>query len=272
LILKNTPLNETYFLNNEYIFYLNLILLTSISLIDDKKDIHPVYRFTAQIVCVISSLTLLDPEISKFLNFFPNKLILFIALFFWIYLINISNFLDGSDGYLTVNSISFFLNLMTLTIFKNDLPFLKYVSFIMIAILISFLYYNKNPAKIFMGDSGSIFIGYLIGFCSLKLIINSYWYIAITLLSYPFLDVSLTILRKIKNNQYPWARLFDYFFLRALVKSNYNHNKILKVTIYYNIFIFLLVITQILFDIKYLFILAILGSLIKIRKFHLMSS
>jgi UDP-GlcNAc:undecaprenyl-phosphate GlcNAc-1-phosphate transferase len=216
----------------------------------------------------MSSLSLLSPDLNNFLNFLPNKLVIFSIIFYWVYLINISNFLDCSDGYLTVNAIGFFLGIISLTLFKGDLLFLQYVSLFMLPILLGFLFYNKNPARIFMGDSGSILIGYLFGLCSLILILNNYWYIAITLLCYPFLDISLTILRKIKNKIYPWERLFDYFFLRALFNSNYNHQKILNITIIYNLIIYFLVLLQIFFDLKYLFILALLGALIKIKKFH----
>lgn len=268
LLVKKILFFESYQLNKEYIFFLNIILLTFLSFIDDIRGIHPIYRIIIQLVCVMSSLSLLSPDLNNFLNFLPNKLVIFSVIFYWVYLINISNFLDGSDGYLTVNAIGFFLGIISLTLFKGDLLFLQYVSLFMLPILLGFLFYNKNPARIFMGDSGSILIGYLFGLCSLILILNNYWYIAITLLCYPFLDISLTILRKIKNKIYPWERLFDYFFLRALFNSNYNHQKILNITIIYNLIIYFLVLLQIFFDLKYLFIFAILGALIKIKKFH----
>ena len=275
LLLKNINsinLHDSYLPNKIYIFYISLIVLTLISFIDDKKNIHPNYRLLIQVITVMFSLPLLSPGLNNFINFLPHKFIIFSVIFYWIYLINISNFLDGSDGYLTINDIGFFLGLLLLATIKNEFIFIKYVSFFLIPILVSFLYFNKYPAKIFMGDSGSIFIGYLFGFCSLQIIINNYWYIAATLLAYPFLDVSLTILRKIRNKKYPWERLFDYFFLRALIASNYNHKKILKITIIYNAFILFLVTLQILYNIKYLFIIAILASLIKIKKFHSMFS
>jgi UDP-N-acetylmuramyl pentapeptide phosphotransferase/UDP-N-acetylglucosamine-1-phosphate transferase len=270
LYLINIP--KDYFLNKEYIFYISIIILTAISFVDDRKSIHPNYRFLIQVTTTMFSIPLLYPNLNNFLNFLPHKFIIFFIIFYWAYLINISNFLDGSDGYLTINAITFFTSVLLLCIIKNELIFLKYISSFIIPILITFLYFNKNPAKIFMGDSGSIFIGYLFGFCSLQIIINNYWHIAVTLLAYPFIDVSLTILRKIKNKKNPWDRLFDYFFLRALVGSNYNHKKILNITIIYNIFILFLVILQILFNIKYLFILALLASIIKIKKFSLMTS
>jgi UDP-N-acetylmuramyl pentapeptide phosphotransferase/UDP-N-acetylglucosamine-1-phosphate transferase len=271
-IIHSINMPKYYFLNKEYIFYICLIILTTISFIDDVNSIHPIYRLLVQTITVMFSIPLLYPSLNIFLNFIPQKLLIFAIIFYWIYLINISNFLDGSDGYLAINAIAFFISILLLTILKDELIFLQYISFFMIPILLTFLYFNKSPAKIFMGDSGSIFIGYLFGLCSLQIIINNYWYVALTILAYPFMDVSLTILRKIKNKKKPWDRLFDYFFLRALISSNYNHKKILNITIIYNVFIIFLVFLQILFNIKYLFVLAFLASIIKIKKFSLMAS
>jgi UDP-N-acetylmuramyl pentapeptide phosphotransferase/UDP-N-acetylglucosamine-1-phosphate transferase len=75
--------------------------------------------------------------------------VVFSVIFYWIYLINISNFLDGADGYLTVNAIGFFLGLLSLTIFKGEFLFLKYVmlhfTYIEDYYIFSFPLYFKLP-------------------------------------------------------------------------------------------------------------------------------
>jgi UDP-N-acetylmuramyl pentapeptide phosphotransferase/UDP-N-acetylglucosamine-1-phosphate transferase len=214
------------------------------------------------------SLSLLSPGLNNFINFLPHKFIIFSVIFYWIYLINISNFLDGSDGYLTINAIGFFLGLLLLATIKNELIFIKYVSFFLIPILVSFFYFNKYPAKIFMGDSGSIFIGYLFGFCSLQIIINNYWYIAATLLAYPFLDVSLTILRKIRNKKYPWERLFDYFFLQGVKNKKISHLKTIMLFNLHNVISLILVILSFKINPIYTVALAFISSTILIMKYN----
>ena len=63
-----------------------------------------------------------------------------------------------------------------------------------------------------MGDSGSIFLGYIIGLYSLYFLSINRIDIMITLICYPFMDCSLTIIRKMLDGKYPWERLFDYNF------------------------------------------------------------
>ena len=100
-------LNNTYFEllpNRFYIFMLSIFLLTLISFYDDIKPLDPRLRLIAQTIIIYFSLTIVN------LQYFnvPLKLMIFLSLVFWIYITNITNFIDGSDGYLTVNSISFF--------------------------------------------------------------------------------------------------------------------------------------------------------------------
>jgi len=103
------------------------------------------------------------------------------AIFFWSFVIvgmsNAVNLTDGLDGLATIPSI---FSLMTLAIFAYILgnaiyshylffPFekgtgeLSIIAFSLIGSLLGFLWYNANPAEIFMGDSGSLSIGAVIG-------------------------------------------------------------------------------------------------------------
>ena len=89
--------------NRFYIFILSIILLSIISFYDDIKSLDPRIRLIAQIVIIYFSLTLIDLYYLKL----PFKLVIFFYLCFWIYITNITNFIDGSDGYLAANGISF---------------------------------------------------------------------------------------------------------------------------------------------------------------------
>ena len=124
------------------------------------------------------------------------KLNLILYFYFYIYLLNIINFTDGSDGFLTLNSIFFFIGVFFLSFFESNYNFLNLISVIILPILLSFLIFNKPKAKLFMGDTGSILLGYLIGFCFIELISNGKWNIAISLLSYTFLDCTITLIKK----------------------------------------------------------------------------
>jgi UDP-GlcNAc:undecaprenyl-phosphate GlcNAc-1-phosphate transferase len=127
--------------------------------------------------------------------------------------------------------------------------------------------FNKPPASLFMGDAGSIFIGFLIGYISIQLIIINRADIVISLLSYTYVDCTITIIKKTLKRQAPWARLFDYYFLIP-IKNKQTHKTVFNANILYNSAIFCVVTFQILFDIKLLCVLSLFLSLILVYYFR----
>ncbi|MDB2709176.1 hypothetical protein N9Y25_03490 [Candidatus Pelagibacter bacterium] len=258
------------FPNRHYLFFISVSLLGILSFVDDIKNIHPAYRFLAQIIMVFFSMPLLSHDIFYLI---PEKLLYLVILLFWVYIINIFNFLDGSNGYLTINSLFIFFGYLATKYMDatqiydfNYLIILFFVQFLLI-----YLYFNFPKPKIFCGDSGSIITGYIIGYITLNLIFNGYWYVAISLISYPFFEVTITIIKKMKNGKYPWERLFDYFFLKALNATNKNHNKIFSISLIYNIANFSIILIMLFYENKYFFIFSIILSMLKIYLFNLIT-
>jgi hypothetical protein len=109
-----------------------------------------------------------------------------------------------------------------------------------------------------MGDSGSIPLGYLMGYMIINLFIEKEYFLCFAGFVYPLLDVGITIVRKIKNKIYPWARLFDYYFLLPVIKGGLSPVFVLKRII------FLFFITSIsnffiiTFKINYIFFIPII--------------
>ena len=265
LIFYNFNVNYIEFLPNRfYIFILSIILLSFISFYDDLKPLDPRIRLIAQTIIIYFSLTLIDLEYFDL----PLKLMIFISLFFWIYITNITNFIDGSDGYLSVNAISFFLGIIIINQFYPEEFFSNYLAIVFFPVLLSFIYFNKPKAKIYMGDTGSILIGYIMGFCLLEFILSDYWYLAISLYFYPFLDCTLTLIKKIISGRSVFKRDFDYFFLKPIKKKQINNYKVLSISLIYNILNLLTILAIIYFQIPLLVIISIILSFMKIRIFQ----
>ena len=142
------------------------------------------------------------------------------------------------------------------------------MSLVILFICIAFLLFNKSPAKLFMGDSGSIFLGYLIGLLSLYFLCIGRVDIMISLICYPFMDCSLTIVSKVFKGKYPWERLFDYYFLKPVKIYSKSHNYVLKYFSIYTVVLSLNLILQITFNYKYLCILSIFYTLLLINFFN----
>ena len=258
-LLEFNSLIELEYPNRFYLFNIFIVLLSLMSFWDDIKSIHPNIRFFFQIAFVSLSLPLINTDILN--NYIPFKLIILITIIYWVYQINCINFIDGLDGFLTTYSIFFFLNSLFYFFQFDNLNFFYPLCMFVLLINIIFMFFNKPPAKIFMGDSGSIFLGYIMGFVSLYFISISRIDISISLVCYPIIDCSLTIINKVLKGKYPWERLFDYNFLKPVKKYNQSHSYVLKYFIIFNILISKNLFLQIVFDFKYGFVLSIIYTL-----------
>lgn len=201
---------EISYLNRFWYFILMLITISLVSFKDDIKPIDPLLRLIIQLICVYVSVSSLNLNIVPF----PLKVKIFVAIIVWTYFINITNFIDGSDGLCAINVITFFIGILIINYSLNLDLFSATISKILIPLLISFLFFNFPPAKIYMGDAGSVFLGFLVGYSFLELSINGYLFHALVLYAYPLTDCSITLVKKVSKGYLPWARLGDYFFLK----------------------------------------------------------
>lgn len=143
-------------LNNKNIIFLCCLPLSIVGYIDDHINVKRKYRFLIQFFVVSSLITILFfSQEEYFLNSLNTNQILipilfFILLFFGIGLINLVNFMDGMDG-LVAGCLS--LTFLYIGLNQNNL------TLIITSSLLGFLVFNWSPASIFMGDTGSTFLG-----------------------------------------------------------------------------------------------------------------
>lgn len=256
----NFYLPEKYF-----IFIISLIVMTVVSFIDDFKSLDPVLRLIVQLICVYFSLS----SVPHIIVFLPIKLSIIICLFTWVYIMNINNFIDGADGFCVTISIAFFLSVLCLCIYYDLNLFSKFISLLVLPILLIFIFFNCPPAKLFMGDAGSIFLGFLIGYCIIELSFNGFYYFAFAAFAYPIVDCSITLFKKALKGYLPWERMGDYFFLLPKKRKNQLDYLYVEKKIFYSISLLSLVnlsflFFSIYFEIKYLSLLSFLSSYILI--------
>ena len=246
LLIYNLNFNNNFINdlpNNFYYTFILFSILVFISALDDLNSIDPKIRLFFQLICVYFSLS----SIEIYYLALPIKLSLIICLFVWVYILNITNFTDGSDGFLAINTIFLYLNIIFINEILNINLFSKYFAIILIPSIIVFLYFNKPNAKIYMGDSGSILIGLINGFIFLELLTKDYLNIAISLLIYPLLDCTIALYRKTLDKKLPWVDTSNYSFLQPAIKKSRNKFFVFYLNILFNIFNSLLMIMQILF-------------------------
>jgi UDP-N-acetylmuramyl pentapeptide phosphotransferase/UDP-N-acetylglucosamine-1-phosphate transferase len=259
--------NEKYFTSipRAEVLIGSIILLGAISFADDLKSINPIYRFIFQTIIVFMSLTTLENHVIKSI---PFKLSLILIIYFWIYYINIVNFIDGIDGFAISHVIFVCLaTIISCQISNNDI-IEKYIFLILLPIAIGFFILNKPPAKVFMGDSGSIVFGYLIGWLVIRLVQNNLWFVSLIIIMYPVLDVSLTILIKISKGRKPWERLFDYFFLQGVKNKKISHLKTTMLFNLHNVISLILIVFSFRINPIFTVVLSFINSSILIMKYN----
>lgn len=184
-----------------------IIIITG--MIDDIKPVPAKYKFLGQLVAALiipyyGGIVLKD--VSAF-GFYINFGVLSYPLtaFFIVAVINCINLIDGLDGLSGGISAIYFLTIGVISmVLKNTNGLDTVLTFIMLGSTLGYLKHNFYPASIFMGDSGSMFLGYMIAVISLlgyKNVTFTSFIVPIFLLAIPIMDTAFAILRRFINHK-----------------------------------------------------------------------
>ena len=243
--------------HNIVITFAAFSILVIISFIDDVKPIDPKIKIAFQIVIIYFSLTSL--QISG-LNL-PLKISIFLCVIVWAYITNIINFIDGADGFANTQIIFIFINILLINYNLNIEIFSMYLSLVLLPCLLIFSYFNKPEAKLYLGDTGSISLGFLIGYAVIELLILKHYTVAISLIIYPLIDCTITLMKRIYEGHPPWIKRQDYFFSKLQVIDVNNKFYIFKINLIYCSLNSFFIISQNLFG-NYYFICNIFNTLV----------
>ncbi len=188
---------------------LGAILISAVGAIDDAVGMTPPLKFALQTACAvvpvsqgvtISHLTvpLLDPISLRLAVQYPLTVIFIVAV------ANIVNFADGMDGLAAglcaISSATFCVLAMSL-----DRPVPATLAAAVCGACIGFLRWNFHPAKVFMGDSGSLPLGFLLATMSITGVLKTAAAVSLVfpmiVLLAPILDTSFVILKRLKTGQ-----------------------------------------------------------------------
>ena len=131
---------------------------------DDAYDTKPLVKFIVQCLCgviLISTGTKINTFESEFLNY--SLTILWVVA-----IMNSINMLDNMDGISTVTTLAICIFSVFFSVQMNlETQPLTLIIIAVIGTLCGFLAYNWHPSKMFMGDSGSQFLGIFLAFCGI---------------------------------------------------------------------------------------------------------
>lgn len=205
--------------NSKFVVWGALAMCSAVlGLVDDFRDLSVASRLICQaLISAIFCGTVLS---------LPENAFFALSLFAWLFVlwgINGANFLDGADGMLASQSI-----LVATSLLFIDTPD-RYVAMVLVSLsgaCVGFLCWNWQPAKIFLGDTGSYFLGFvLVSSCLLKWS-NGHPLVPMIILLIPlFADVTLTLLRRIILRRKFWRPHREHLY-QLCILNGFSHTQI----------------------------------------------
>jgi UDP-N-acetylmuramyl pentapeptide phosphotransferase/UDP-N-acetylglucosamine-1-phosphate transferase len=205
--------------------------LAALSWVDDRRGLSPLIRLGAQFAAVALCLAMLGPEV-RALPFLPlgvERLVIGLA---WLWFTNLFNFMDGIDGLAGCETVAIALGCVALLVAAgmDASPYWR-LALIVAAASAGYLLWNWHPAKVMMGDAGSIPLGFLLGWLMIHLAVNRQWAAAAILPLYFVADATITLLRRLARGDRPWQAHREHFYQRAVLGGNKPSAVALRVTI-----------------------------------------
>ena len=215
-------------------FFLGLILpslaIAFIGLLDDLYQLPPWPRFIAQSgVGVITSLMLyLSGGGVQLLN---NPWINGFLTSLWVVtIINALNFMDNMDGLATSLSIVISLSLFILS-YLNGQYLVAALSMAVVAACIGFLFWNRRPASIYLGDAGALYLGFLLAAISIRVDVNSdaeiiRVLVPLLIFAIPVIDITQVVISRVVKGKSPFEGGRDHLS-HLLLNKGLSEGKVL---------------------------------------------
>jgi len=190
--------------------------LVVLSCLDDIYDLKVLWRFAGHFAAAAGFITAVN-----FLALPPQIIVIIAIAIVW--MTNLFNFMDGSDG--LAGGMAFFgFGFYGIAAWLSGGDGFALACICLSAAAAGFLVYNFHPARIFMGDAGSIPLGFLAAALGLIGWQRHYWPLWFPVLTFsPFIvDASITLMRRALRGEKVWQAHREHYYQR-LVRSGMGH-------------------------------------------------
>lgn len=196
-----------------------VIILAGVSFYDDIRGLSPALRLAVQFAAAALVLAIVPFQDPIFQGLFPSWLDTLAALILWVWFVNLFNFMDGVDGIAGVETLAIGLGLFIVVVMSGRTSSVGHVGVLVAGSGLGFLFYNWAPAKIFLGDAGSVPLGFLLGWLLLDLAASGLWAAALILPLYFLTDSTLTLYRRALRGDAVWRAHKEHFYQQAVAKG-----------------------------------------------------
>jgi UDP-N-acetylmuramyl pentapeptide phosphotransferase/UDP-N-acetylglucosamine-1-phosphate transferase len=192
------------------------VALALVSWADDRKALSPAWRLAAHLAASAAAVMALPGDALVLQGYLPFALDRLVAAMALAWFINLYNFMDGIDGIAGAETVAIAFGYAAITYASaSDSAPLYGLALALGASALGFLLWNWSPARIFLGDVGSVPIGFLTGAMMLDLAVRHSLVAALLLPLYFAADATITLLRRIVRGERPWEAHRSHYYQRA---------------------------------------------------------
>ena len=192
------------------------LAVAAISWWDDLRGLPALPRLILQACAVAVGMTALPGHGLIFQGLLPAYLDTALAALGWLWFVNLFNFMDGIDGISGVEAAAIGGGLCLVALIGGAGRDAGLYGLIVAAAALGFLPWNWHPARIFLGDVGSVTLGYLLGWLLLGAAAEGYWAAALLLPLYYLADATLTLFSRLRRGEPVWRAHRKHYYQRAI--------------------------------------------------------
>lgn len=200
-----------------------MLVLHIVGLFDDRRALGPAPKLIAQFTVALITAWPMGIRAAEFL---PEPLSIALTVFWIVLITNAFNFLDNMDG-LSAGVAAIAAAIFAVASMSAGQVFVPILAWVVVGGLLGFLWFNFSPATIFMGDAGSLVIGYLM---SVLTILATYYDASLKLssigvvmplvvLAVPLYDVISVVIHRVREGESPFRGDHRHFSHRLIKKG-----------------------------------------------------
>ncbi|ODS00144.1 hypothetical protein AUC68_03265 [Methyloceanibacter methanicus] len=186
--------------------------------VDDARPLPVTWRLLVQAAVALGIVLTMPPDVRVLPAVLPTSAERVPLVFGAVCFVNVVNFLDGLDWMTVAQVVPMTLGVGALWWLDVVPPGIGFLALALLGAMLGFAVFNKHPASIFLGDSGSLPIGLILAYM-LIWVAEAHFVSALLLALYTIADSALTFVRRLRNGEKVTAAHRTHFYQRAVANG-----------------------------------------------------